>query len=376
MSNTLGVEIFMGGRESPIAGQTPSGRYDDDFKAGSSSDPDRPVQPDDLVVLTLPEEINQDEQVRVCKAKDLLPSSVFETFNLATPSGSMTLNVLAGIAKVGAPALEVTTVNATATQSGEWNIYTFTSPTGSIRSNQNIEIEYLIVGGGGAGGTSYGGGGGAGGYLSNVGGQKILLTAGTTYNIVVGEGGLASQNSITNGGNGSKSSLIGGSHNLFSYGGGRGGSNPGVGGNRQSGQEGEEYKVGSGGGGGYGSAPAGLADQGFSSVAGTQSGVKQPGGGGAGHAGYASVGDATGLGGAGLQNAITGTNLYYAAGGNGCGTSQSASVNGIGGMGATPTNSPTQGVDGTGSGGGGGRTAGGANGGSGVVIVRYSTTAQ
>jgi hypothetical protein len=82
-----------------LPGQTPSRRYAADFKAGSTSDNTRLVQPDDLVVLTLPDEASQDEKVRVCKAKDLLPSSVSETFNLATTSGNITLSVLVGVAK-------------------------------------------------------------------------------------------------------------------------------------------------------------------------------------------------------------------------------------------------------------------------------------
>lgn len=82
-----------------VRGQAPGQRYADGYKAGSTSDNTRLVQPDDLVVLTLPDEASQDEKVRVCKAKDLLPSSVSETFNLATTSGNITLSVLVGVAK-------------------------------------------------------------------------------------------------------------------------------------------------------------------------------------------------------------------------------------------------------------------------------------
>ncbi|HLN96039.1 MAG TPA: Ig-like domain-containing protein, partial [Flavobacterium sp.] len=98
------------------------------------------------------------------------------------------------------------------------------------------------------------------------------------------------------------------------------------------------------------------------------------GGGGAGGAGANATNDMAGVGGAGLQNNITGTSLWYAAGGggglagySGCGTSTAASPggapggNGIGGNGET-----TAGAANTGSGGGAEK-----NGGSGVVVVRY-----
>ncbi|UMY66100.1 glycine-rich domain-containing protein [Flavobacterium sp. HJ-32-4] len=98
------------------------------------------------------------------------------------------------------------------------------------------------------------------------------------------------------------------------------------------------------------------------------------GGGGAGGAGANATNDMAGVGGAGLQNNITGTSLWYAAGGggglagySGCGTSTAVSPGGApGGSGIGGNGETTAGAANTGSGGGAEK-----NGGSGVVVVRY-----
>ena len=71
-------------------------------------------------------------------------------------------------------------------------------------------VNYLVVAGGAGGGsthytanpTSGGGGGGAGGFLA---GSGLSVTAGTTYAITVGAGGVGVDASVTNGTNGTNS---------------------------------------------------------------------------------------------------------------------------------------------------------------------------
>jgi len=60
------------------------------------------------------------------------------------------------------------------------------------------DIEYMMVAGGGGGGEEFGGGGGAGGVIIST---AALPLDGTTYNIVIGQGG-AGGSSDTQGGNG------------------------------------------------------------------------------------------------------------------------------------------------------------------------------
>ena len=93
-----------------------------------------------------------------------------------------------------------------------------------------------------------------------------------------------------------------------------------------------------------------------------------------------------GAGGNGVQNAITGSNLYYGAGGGGAtwsdgysGSTGWSQTNGIGGRGVARVGSGTVGTANTGSGGGGGgattmdNSGNSYNGGSGVVILRLAT---
>ena len=115
------------------------------------------------------------------------------------------------------------------------------------------------------------------------------------------------------------------------------------------------------------------------------------GGGGAGDRGadahdkgYPQANNASGVGGIGKECNITGTNVYYAGGGGGGNLGgTSANLNsetfyndgGLGGGGRSGTNTvnPVNGTDELGGGGGGDGydRAAGANGGSGIVILRY-----
>ena len=237
----------------------------------------------------------------------------------------------------------------------------------------------LVVAGGGGGGVNNRGGGGAGGMQD----LTVNLTPGSTVTIEVGAGGVGASygpayinsgqsqdaNTIkaTNGGN----SAFG---VITSLGGGGGGGCWGGAANLAS-------SGGSGGGAAGCTAPGtGTAGQG-------NDGSATGGGGGAGTAGSGAAG------GAGLSSDITGAVVYYAGGGGGAGNRAAGGLGGGGAAGkyASGQNVPplpdgfaVAGTDGLGGGGGGGgyfpdnaRTATndtsvGANGGSGVVIVRLA----
>lgn len=274
-----------------------------------------------------------------------------------------------------------------------------------------IEIEYLCIAGGGAGG-SWGGGGGAGGYLTNFGGTKSVLTAGATYTVTIGPGGVkqTATGTRTVANPGVNSSISGTGVSVTSTGGGGGGtmiwaSNT----TEYPGQTG-----GSGGGassmrasGAGGSGTVGQGNDGGNNGGATSS--NYPGGGGGGGAGAPGgngQGDTgasayqAGNGGNGLASSITGSLVTRAGGGSGFtygDTVASVGTGGTGGGGAggrfvsqvngynpAPSNA-VNGTINTGSGGGSGSANpsgsgtnwyGGdtASGGSGVVILRILTS--
>jgi hypothetical protein len=238
---------------------------------------------------------------------------------------------------------------------------TFT-PGPFLNSYANI----LVVAGGGGGdkgGAGFSGGGGAGGLIQ----QSNVLVNQSSYSITVGAGGTRAVN---------------GNNSIFSsytaIGGGAGGGSGGT-------------NVGNNGGSGGGSSNYGPAGPNFAGGAetsgqgnaggrsSTTSDGMPGGGGGSGGAGIQGVGGYAsgqiGGGGPGLQINITGTNVVYAAGGNGGahapGNSTTVTQAGLG-----ATSSFTNGANNSGSGGGGGQISGsaGGSGGSGVVIIRFSFT--
>ncbi len=254
-------------------------------------------------------------------------------------------------------------------------IHKFTS-SGTITCSTTRTVEVLVVGGGGGGGWR-GAGGGAGGYVYN----SALSLASGTYSINVGAGG-AGGIGVTNqptakGSNGQESSIkLGATSIITAVGGGGGGAGSAGTTALAAGNNG-----GSGGGGSYwsdGSRGSGTSGQGYAGGGGNSGSVTSGGGGGAGGVGD-SGGSNGGKGGNGISNSITGTALFYAAGGGG-GAHNSlggAGGSGIGGNGSSksPESAPTAGALNTGSGGGGGNNANyqsGAAGSAGVVILRYS----
>jgi len=234
-------------------------------------------------------------------------------------------------------------------------------------------VEYLVVaGGGGGGGTQftsyYGGGGGAGGFRTATG---LAVTAGSAITVTVGAGGNRAPTSGETQGSQGSNSVFG---SITSTGGGGGGAGNTVGG-----------FGGSGGGAGLGntssssggSGTGGQGNSGGNSVVGGGGG----GGGGAGQSGISSTGnDVGGNGGNGTASSISGSSVTYAGGGGGGSGKFSAQSNGGtggGGKGARDGGA-TAGTANTGGGGGAGTGQSsphlGGNGGSGIVIIRYSDT--
>jgi len=263
-------------------------------------------------------------------------------------------------------------------------VHTFTTVGTSnfvVTADGGLSVEYLVVAGGGGGGSG-GGGGGAGGLLTGT----TAVTA-QSYGIVVGAGGaggqaggnqggnFASNNPNGNGANGSNSSFSG----SVAIGGGGG----------------SPWTLGagfSGGSGGGGSAPhaggAGTAGQGNNGGAGgTSASPVWPGGGGggAGAVGGNGVGSTTpGNGGNGTASSISGSSVTYAGGGGGGGYRNATSTGGSGGGGDSSTGLVNiDGTNGLGGGGAGGMSTNdfsvnmhkSGNGGSGIVIIRYTLPA-
>jgi hypothetical protein len=198
------------------------------------------------------------------------------------------------------------------------------------------QADVLVIAGGGGGGTWYGGGGGAGGivYATN-----YALVSNAEYSITVGSGGAGGP--VTN---------IGGT----------------AGSNGENSVFNNITANGGGGGGGYLNFPNGLAggSGGGGSLPGGSGGAATQGGSGGG-IGYGHAGNAAGLGnggtGGGAGNSSgAGTNFDIAG----------STVFGTGGVEGQGEN----GADHSGNGGNGNRgsyTLGG-NGGSGLVVIRYS----
>lgn len=257
----------------------------------------------------------------------------------------------------------------------------------SISSIAQIAVDYLVVAGGGAGGSNKSGGGGAGGLRSSVtatGGGGTLenaLNINKNTNVIVTVGLGGNGTSASNGANGSSSVFS----TVTSLGGGGGGHYdpptifPGNAGGSGGGGAGSDSNPGNSNGG------SGTANQGYSGGNGPfidTSTAAGGGGGGAGQSGSNGGGSSLaaigGKGGDGVAVSITGTSVTYAGGGGGGVRSGTAGAGGTGGGGAGDTgNFPVAGTTNTGGGGGASGQSGapGAAGGSGVVILRWLTSA-
>jgi hypothetical protein len=268
--------------------------------------------------------------------------------------------------------------------SGNYKYHKFTnnSQTLVVPTGFTTSAEYLIIAGGGGGGDNEGGGGGGAGGVRN---GNVTITA-QTYTVGIGGGGGVNTN-FGAGSDGGDSQMFG----ILATGGGGGG------GGGQSGSAGVEFgrDGGSGGGGGgdvnqtQTSGGSGTAGQGNAGGFGFHYGgshISGGGGGGAGAVGGNGSTTTTGQGGAGG----TGTNSYsawatatssgasgYYAGGGGGGMHASGTGPGAGGAGGGGGGGDggSAGTAFTGGGGGGGGNGDAYSGGSGIIIVRYDTTA-
>jgi len=290
---------------------------------------------------------------------------------------------------------------ATAPCCANTKIATFTGP-GTFTVNTaasvaaNNEVSYIVVAGGGGGASGQSGAAGAGGFRETKSpitpytaspkcgyatpGNRLTLGA-AGYSVVIGAGGTATTfPSSSQGGNGTNSSFS----TITSAGGGGGGPFNGDGADGGSG----------GGGGGNGPGPAAGAGNSppVTPPQGNNGGVgAQPDAGGAGGGGATAVGSNSvapregGAGGAGATTLISASPTAYSGGGGGgagtgVGGAGGTGGGGKGGAGNQPSNVPAvAGTTNTGGGGGGGgqpggspvNQASGANGGSGIVIIRY-----
>lgn len=235
----------------------------------------------------------------------------------------------------------------------------------TITTNQNIPVDYLVVAGGGGGGKQVGGGGGAGGYLENY----SFFTLSTNYSVTIGAGGAAADSTDGQRGKDGSNSVCG---LITSTGGGGGG-----------GYSGNSGRNGGSGGGADGGGPTliglGTAGQGNNGGQGFSSNWAGGGGGGAGGVGVNATAGFGGNGGIGKISSISGSSTYYAGGGGGCSDSTNAgSSGGLGGGGngrSNAGNGDQNGVANRGGGGGGIRDTGTAGaGGSGIIILSYSST--
>ena len=300
-----------------------------------------------------------------------------DTFSGLKPGFSYTVSIFAtnnlgsAVSSGAVPFIAASYVTGgTVTRAGTDLVHTFASGgTLTVAEGHPVVAEVLLVGGGGAGGTLMGGGGGAGGVVHAEG---VVLAPGT-YTINVGAGGLFSTSQNLYGGNGA-SSFLG---TLFTaFGGGAGASW-----DKRNGLAGA-----SGGGGDQSSGVGGACTNGQGFVGGNAGVSTGGGGGGASAAGVAGANFVGGNGGDGVACAITGSTVVYGGGGGGgaglhdyyATTPGQGGAGGGGRGGALGYGLPVAGTDGLGGGGGGGtyNVSGvqnyGANGGSGVVIVRYT----
>ena len=271
----------------------------------------------------------------------------------------------------------------TVTTSGNYRIHTFTSSDTFTVNSSISNVEYLVVAGGGGAGGYHGqnvggnGAGGAGGYRSSVpsessgGGasaeSRISSMPSGSYTITVGAGG-SGVTSHVNGNAGGDSSISGsGITTITSTGGGYGGRTLNAPGG-SGGSGGSSGEFGPSGG-------SGTSGQGY--PGGNSGNQATGGGGGAAGAGGNSGNSTNGAsGGNGVASSITGSSVTRAGGGGGAGDDNgSGGPGGSGGGGNGSRGGPAS--DGSTNTGGGGGAHGrasvsrSAQGGSGIVIVRY-----
>jgi len=304
----------------------------------------------------------------------------------------------------------VTATGGTVSTCGDYKIHTFTGPgsfnvTCAGNPSGSTNIDYMVVAGGG--GTGYGGAGG-GGFRESSGAASGCYTTSPLgsgvspvpvsvqgYPITVGAGGAEGPSGVYHGGGSSGSNSV--FSTITSTGGGGGGSyqcrSPGPNAGKTGGSGGGAGFDASSPVGGVGNTPPVSPPQGQPGGGAPAGGAQTAGGGGgatqAGQTQPAGIPKTGGYGGDGAGTAINpaaGTpgpspSLKYFAGGGGGGANTDPggvppAPGGDGGGGDAPGVVFAPGEDGTantGGGGGGGDANGptGANGGSGIVVIRY-----
>ena len=215
---------------------------------------------------------------------------------------------------------------------------TWSAPAGVSR------VQYLVVSGAGGGATGYDRGGGGGGAAGMALTGTTTVTPGTTYTVIVGNGGTGGADERVNNPGASGENSVFATVTALGGIGGQGSRtfSPTARFTGGAAQIGSGTSALSGGGGGGGGSAGG--------------------GGGATGAGNNGAGTAGGAGGAGLTSSITGSSVTYAAGGAGGG--YDTDIDGANGT----TN---RGNGGAGGGAASGSSAKGGNGGSGIVVIKY-----
>jgi len=275
----------------------------------------------------------------------------------------------------------VTATGGTITTSGNFKIHTFTGPgTFCVSCAGNALgstlVDYMVGAGGGGGGWCIGGGGGAGGVRASSGTASGCYSAGPIaacvsalpvsvqgYSIVVGAGGGGATgapiptNAIS--GSGSTFSSITSAGGGFGATWGRSGQSGGSGGGAGGWTSNPDTPGGSAGSGNTPPVSPSQGNPGGLNSINTQN-SNGAGGGGATASGANSTSNPArthiALGGSGNTTAISGTPATYGTGGNGQGD-------------AAPTPAPA--AENSSGGGTGAGQSTGANGGSGIVIIRY-----
>ena len=311
----------------------------------------------------------------------------------------------------------------TITTDGDFKVHTFTGPGAFCVSNAgnaagSNEISYLVVAGGAGGSANGGGGGGAGGYREGKSPQTpytaspLACTSGSnnglpvavaSYPVTVGGGGPGVSSGRSTDGS---VSTFAGTTTITSTGGGGSGSYCGSAAYDSPTAKGNPGGSGGGGGNGPSTTPSGLPDvpaanKGTGNTPPVSPSQGNPGGRGLHNPGYVPTGAVAGgggggaggpggepvlnpgtggAGGVGTPTQITGSAVSYAGGaggGIGPGTGfqiPAGSPCGTGGAGGRhPSPAAVAGTTNRGGGGGGGghQPQAGANGGSGIVIIRY-----
>ena len=276
----------------------------------------------------------------------------------------------------------------------DYRVHTFTSVGSSTFTvTRGGPVEFLIVAGGGGGGGDQavttanwysGSGAGAGGLLTGT-----TTVTPQTYTITVGNGGLGAVNNIDlSGERGENSSAFG----LTAIGGGpgitcrafeQGLPDNGADGGSGGGRDGQSKDVANNAGR-PGRGTPGQGNSGSDCVQNEVSGA----GGGAGGPGIDATATLGGRGGPGIASNINGSVQFYAGGGGGGIRVSSGNTQGLGGIGGGGNGNPDSGSGhvpgsdgapntGGGAGGSGATTSNdgdrtrAANGGSGIIIIRY-----